>query len=311
MTQAAPLPAAWRHAVGVFADHLRDERMLSAHTVAAYRRDGVQLAAFCASAGIVDPAEVEPLVLRRHLAGLAGAGYAPASIARKAAATRALFALLTRRGLVGGDPAAALGTPRGGRRLPRVLRADQVRRLLAVPDPNTTSGQRAVALLELLYGAGARVGEAVGLDLGAVDLAAGSVRLLGKGHKERLVPLGEPACRALERWLHDGRPATLAAAARGRPRVDTGAVFVATRGGRLSAREARAVVGRAARGAGLGPVSPHTLRHSYATHLLEGGADLRSVQELLGHAAPSTTQVYTHVSRRHLRSSYEHAHPRA
>lgn len=300
------VPPAWSHALEEFGIHLRDERMLAQHSVAAYTRDARQLAGFCAGFSIDDPDEVAPLVLRRYLAALLADGYARASVARKAAAARSLFALLARRAIVAEDPAAALGTPRVGRTLPRVLRRDQVHALLTAPDAATPLGMRDQALLELLYASGARVSEAVGLDTDGVDLAAATALLHGKGDKQRLVPLGEPACRAVERWLTDGRPAVVAAG-----ETTSAAVFVNTRGRRLAARGAYAVVERAARAAGLGPVSPHTLRHSYATHLLEGGADLRSVQELLGHVALSTTQNYTHLSREHLRASYEHAHPRA
>lgn len=301
------LPPAWAHAVDVLETHLRDERMLAAPTVAAYRSDARQLAAFCVGFGIDDPDEVAPLVLRRYLAALAGAGYARASMGRKAASVRALFAELAKRGITAGDPSAALSSPTPDRLLPRVLRPGQVAALLAAPDTATCVGQRDRALLELCYASGARVSELVGLDIDGVDLAAATARLHGKGDKERLVPLGHPACEAVERWLADGRPALCAQVDDAHPR----ALFLGVRGGRLSDRGARAVVERAAVAAGLGRVSPHTLRHSYATHLLEGGADLRSVQELLGHVVLSTTQTYTHLSREHLRSSYEEAHPRA
>lgn len=303
------LPPAWDHALDVYGRHLRDERMLAHHSVAAYLRDARQLAGFCAGFGIDDPDEVAPLVLRRYLAALVAEQYARASVARKAATVRSLYTLLARRALVRRDPSAALATPKGTRHLPRVLRRDQVRALLTAPDPATPVGLRDRALLELLYASGARVSEAVGLDLDAVDLATAMVRLHGKGDKQRLVPLGEPACRAVERWLGDGRPA-LVAQAPATP-LEGEAVFVNSRGRRLSPRGAYAIVEGAGRATGLGRVGPHTLRHSYATHLLEGGADLRSVQELLGHAALSTTQTYTHLSRTHLRSSYDHAHPRA
>lgn len=299
------LPPAWAAALDVLGVHLRDERMLAGHTVAAYLRDARQLAGFCAAHGIAAPSEVEPLVLRRFLAALAEEGYARASLARKSAAVRGLFALLARRGLVLADPAAALGSPKGERRLPKVLTVAQVERLLAAPDASTPTGQRDRALLELLYASGARVSEAVGLDVDAVDLVGATVRLFGKGSKERLVPLGEPACLALERYLGHGRQAQLVAG------HGASALLLNGRGARLGVRDAREAVERAARAAGLGKVTPHTLRHSYATHLLEGGADLRAVQELLGHVALSTTQIYTHVSREHLRSTYERAHPRA
>ena len=303
------LPPSWASALDTLLVHLRDERMLAAHTVAAYLRDIRQLAGFCADLGIEDPAEVEPLVLRRYLAALAQEDYARASLARKSAAVRGFFLLLARRGVVARDPALTLGTPKGEKRLPKVLTVAQVERLLAAPDRSTPAGQRDRALLELLYASGARVSEAVGLDAGALDLPAGTVRLFGKGSKERIVPLGEPACLAMERYLGGGR---LVLAARDPAVLDgSDALFLNGKGARLGVRDAREAVDRAARLAGLGRVTPHTLRHSYATHLLEGGADLRAVQELLGHVALSTTQIYTHVSREHLRSTYEHAHPRA
>lgn len=302
------LPPAWAHALAAFGAHLRDERGLARHSVDAYERDARQLAGFCADFAITDPAEVEPLVLRRYLAALAAEGYARTSIARKASSVRLLFATLARRDLIGTDPAAALGAPRGGQRLPRVLKPAQTVALLAAPDAATPMGQRDRALLELLYASGARIGEAVGLDVDDVDLVAARVRLLGKGNKERVVPLGEPACGALERWVCEGRPRVLEAAG-----VATGtpALLVGARGRRLGQRDARSVVTACARAAGLEGVTPHTLRHSFATHLLEGGAELRAVQELLGHVALTTTQTYTHLTRDHVRSSYEQAHPRA
>ena len=301
----AVLPPAWEQALDLYGTHVRDERGLADHTVSAYLRDARQLGGFCADLGIDDPDEVAPLVLRRWLAALLSHGYARTSSARKAAAARSLFALLHRRALVVHDPALLLGSPKVARTLPRVLRQDQVRALLAAADTTTPEGLRDRALLELLYASGARVSEAVGLDIDAVDLGRGAVRLFGKRAKERDVPLGEPACAALEAWLGVGRPAMSSTAS------PTTALLLDTRGRRLGDSAARAAVRRAALRAGLDDVTPHTLRHSYATHLLEGGADLRSVQELLGHSALSTTQLYTHVTRDHLRSSYEHAHPRA
>ena len=299
---AHELPGAWQRAVDTLQVHLAGERGLSAHTVAAYDRDVRQFAGFCAGFAIAEPAEVTPLVLRRFLAELARQGYARASLTRKAASVRALFALLAARGQVDADPAAGLATSRAGRSLPRVLRPDEVVRLLAVPDA-TPRGLRDRALLEFLYASGARVSEVVGLDDDALDLAAPSARLFGKGGRERMVPLGEPVRAALARWLTEGRPALTA--------TPTRVVFCDPAGRRLDPRTVRRVVERCGATAGLSRVTPHTLRHSYATHLLEGGADLRSVQELLGHAALATTQIYTHVSREQLRSAYEHAHPRA
>lgn len=302
MDVARELSPGWERAISTLRMHLSGERGLSVNTVDAYDRDARQLAGFCAGFEIVDPEEVTGLVLRRFIAELGRQGYARGSLARKAASVRTLFSVLAMRGLIDDDPSAGMATSRSGRSLPRVLRTDEVERLLAVPD-ETPVGLRDRALLEFLYASGARVSEAVDLDEGALDLDAGAVRLHGKGDKERIVPLGGPVRVALVRWLRVGRPAF----------VDgpTHVVFCAETGQRLHQRTVRHLVGRHAAAAGLTKVTPHTLRHSYATHLLEGGADLRSVQELLGHAALATTQIYTHVSREQLRTAYEHAHPRA
>lgn len=292
----------WERAIAELRTHLAGERGLSVHTVAAYERDARQLAGFCAAFEIIDPDEVTALVLRRFLAELGRRGYARASLARKAASIRALFGVLARRGLIGEDPAAGLAASNTGRSLPRVLRTDEVERLLAVPD-DTPVGLRDRALLEFLYASGARLSEAIGLEDPGLDLDTGTVRLLGKGSKERVVPLGEPVCAALARWMRSGRPVLVGAPCT--------VVFCDGQGRHLQQRTVRRIVEERATAAGLTRVTPHTLRHSYATHLLEGGADLRSVQELLGHAALATTQIYTHVSREQLRSAYEQAHPRA
>jgi integrase/recombinase XerC len=298
-----------RHAVAVFVAHLRDERGLSPHTVAAYRRDAAQFLSFAGRAGVTDPAAVEPLLLRRFLALQRTRGLAAASIARKGAALRALFRYLARRGLVAEDPAAGLGVPRGPRRLPVVLKARQVDRLLAGPRPVDPVGLRDRAVLELLYATGIRVGELCGLRLDDVDLAADTVRVLGKGAKQRVVPFGEPARAALLDYLAGGRSAMLPerGATAGRE-----ALFFNRRRRPMTQRDVRGMLERyrVVAGAPAG-TSPHTLRHSFATHLLEGGADLRAVQELLGHVALTTTQTYTHVSNERLRRVYEQAHPRA
>jgi integrase/recombinase XerC len=344
-----------RHALEAFVAHLRDERGLSGHTVAAYRRDLTQFLQYAGRAGVTDPAQVEPLQLRRFLALQRTRGLAPASIARKAAALRSGFRFLARRGLVPDDPAAGLGAPRGPRRLPVVLRQRQVDRLLAGPQPVDPVGLRDRAILELLYATGIRVGELCGLRLGDVDLAADTVLVLGKGAKQRIVPFGEPARAALLDYLVNGRAAMLpgrVATARGSGRaptapgsgraaaapgsggaatasgparaaksartgegdlgVDTDALFFNRRRRPMTQRDVRGMLERyrVATGAPAG-TSPHTLRHSFATHLLEGGADLRAVQELLGHVALTTTQTYTHVSNERLRRVYEQAHPRA
>jgi integrase/recombinase XerC len=313
-------PAA-QHGLEAFVAHLRDERGLSEHTVAAYRRDMTQFLLFAGRAGVTDPAQVEPLLLRRFLALQRTRGLAAASIARKAAALRTAFRFLARRGLVPDDPAAGLGVPRGPKRLPVVLKPGQVDRLLAGPDPADPVGLRDRAILELLYATGIRVGELCGLRLGDVDLAADTVQVLGKGAKQRIVPFGEPARAALLDYLINGRvamlpgtdrPATSATANRRDATADREALFFNRRRRPMTQRDVRGMLERyrAAAGAPAG-TSPHTLRHSYATHLLEGGADLRAVQELLGHVALTTTQTYTHVSNERLRRVYEQAHPRA
>jgi len=324
-------PAA-RHAVEAFVAHLRDERGLSGHTVVAYRRDLIQFLQFAGRAGVTDPGRVEPLLLRRFLALQRTRGLAAASIARKAAALRAAFRFLARRGLVPDDPAAGLGAPRGPKRLPVVLKPRQVDRLLAGPEPVDPIGLRDRAILELLYATGIRVGELCGLRLADVDLAADTVLVLGKGARQRVVPFGEPARDALLEYLVNGRAAMLpnpdrpppstrasrragAAGTRASGRdaaADREALFFNRRRRPMTQRDVRGMLERyrVAAGAPAG-TSPHTLRHSYATHLLEGGADLRAVQELLGHVSLTTTQTYTHVSNERLRRVYEQAHPRA
>ena len=313
-------PAA-RHALEALVAHLRDERGLSANTVAAYRRDMTQFLQFAGRAGVTDPAQVEPLLLRRFLALQRTRGLAATSIARKAAALRSGFRFLARRGLVPDDPAAGLGVPRGPKHLPVVLKPRQVDRLLAGPRPVDPVGLRDRAILELLYATGIRVGELCGLRLGDVDLAADTILVLGKGAKQRVVPFGEPAREALLAYLLNGRAAMLpsrdrpAASGRGGGRDGQDgreALFFNRRGRPMSQRDVRGMLERYRVAAGVpAGTSPHTLRHSFATHLLEGGADLRAVQELLGHVALTTTQTYTHVSNERLRRVYEQAHPRA
>jgi len=245
-----------------------------------------------------------------HLAGLRAEGLASASAARAMSAVRGLHRFAAREGLVGTDVAAEVRPPAPPKRLPKALDVDQVTRLLAVPD-DTALGLRDKALLEFLYGTGARISEAVGAAIDDLDLGADPGAVLhGKGGRTRLVPVGDYAKAAVEAYLVRGRPA-LAANGRGTP-----AIFLNARGGRLSRQSAWTILHRAARAAGLpvdGPhaVSPHTLRHSYATHLLDGGADVRVVQELLGHASVTTTQVYTLVTVDRLREVYATAHPRA
>jgi site-specific recombinase XerD len=295
---------AWDDAVELLVEHIGLERGRRAATVAAYRSDARDLARTCLGWGIVRPDEVELATLRRYLAVLAERGYARSTAARRASTLRVWFGLLERRGVVPRDPTLLLATPKQGRHLPRVLRVDQVAALIDAPDAGTAVGARDRALLELLYATGARIAEACGLDLDAVDQAQQLVRLDGKGGKQRIVPLGEPAVDALEFYLRSARGRLIGSAT-------TNAVLLNTQGGRLGTRDARTAVQRAGLAAGLGHVTPHTLRHSYATHLLEHGADVRQVQELLGHASLATTQRYTHLSRGRLREVHASAHPRA
>jgi integrase/recombinase XerC len=309
--------AAARQAIDSFVAHLRDERGLSRHTVDAYERDAVQFFTFAARAGHGDPGVVTQRLLRRFLASLRTRGMTGSTLRRKAAALRTCFRYLEGRGLIDDDPAAALGSPKIERRLPVVLKEGDIDRLLgsagAADDP---VGLRDLAVIELLYGTGMRVGELCGLRLGDIDLASATVRVMGKGAKERVLPFGEPAATALTAWLRDGRaamsPTTSSQRVPGGDRPASDALFFNRRARALTQRDARGLLARHRTAAGIPTgTSPHTLRHSFATHLLEGGADLRAIQELLGHAALTTTQTYTHVSKERLRRVYEQAHPRA
>ena len=297
-------------AIEDYLTYLRVERGLAPATIRAYRADLLDFAAGPdAAAGWADgpdPARAHLAARSRHGAtGANATGLAPTSLRRRAASIRGFYRFAYGDGLIGRDVAAHLDLPRQPRLLPETLTVAEVDALLeAAPD------LRARALLELLYAAGLRVSEALGLDREDLSTDGGFVRVIGKGDKERLVPVGDIALDWLDRWLADGRPALLALAhvtpLRGGP------LFLGDRGGRLARQQAFAIVKAAARTAGLPEaVSPHTLRHSFATHLLEGGADLRIVQELLGHASISTTQLYTHVTGERVREVYARAHPRA
>ena len=303
---AAPLPAAWQHAVDVLVHHLDAERGRRAATITAYRADALGVARTLTGWGCEDPVQVDRLLLRRYLADLHDRDYARSTIARRTTTVRVWWRLLTERAVVEHDVASLLESPKVGRHLPRVLRVDEVDRLLSAPPADDPVGLRDRALLELLYGAGARVAEVCGLDLPELDLPQRQVRLDGKGGRQRIVPIGVPAVDALRRYVEGARAALLPADA-----TATDAVFLHTRGGRLDVRDARTAVARAAAAAGVGHVTPHTLRHSAATHLLEGGADVRQVQEVLGHRSLATTQRYTHLSRGVLREVHAAAHPRA
>ena len=277
-------------------------------TVRAYRTDLDGFISFAGRAGCQGPGEVDRLLLRRYLAQLQTRGYERTSIARKASALRRYFSWCRRRGVIAEDPARRLSAPTGSGRLPQVLSAAELVVLLEAPATDALGdarrralAQRDDAVLELLYGSGLRVSECCGLELTSIDHRRTELRVWGKGGKERLVPMSEPAAIALGRYLAEGR------AALADPDSPPTAVFLNTRGRRLSPRDVRRILERRSPV----PTHPHALRHSFATHLLDGGADLRVVQELLGHASLKTTQIYTHVSRERLLDAYRQAHPRA
>lgn len=293
--------------------HVRTERGYSEHTVAAYRGDLVDLIAFAEARGVDDPGSVDLGLLRDWLWAATERGLARASIARRAASARGWTAWLHRRGLIAADPGARLKAPRAQRTLPRVVTQRALADALAALADRAAGGDpvavRDAAVAELLYASALRVSELVGLDLPDVDRRRRTVRVTGKGSKERVVPYGAPAARALDRYLDIARPAIAAAAGDAAP---TAAVFLGVRGGRLGVRSVhRQVAALLSAIPGTGPSGPHALRHSAATHLLDGGADLRAVQEFLGHASLGTTQIYTHVSAERLKQTYRTAHPRA
>ena len=314
MATMAPVPetveARYESLVLDFLAHLEFERGLSRNTLAAYRTDLLQFGRFLAERER-DATAVEPGDLSDFLADVAqgdGNGRAPCSTAtvnRKAACLRSFYRHLRREELVDDDPAAHLDTPRRGRKLPGVLSYAEMQRLLAQPSGDDPAAIRDRALLELMYASGLRASEAISLEIGDVDLEHGLVRARGKGSKERLVPVGAKATAAVRVYLRSGRPHL------GRSH-DSRNLFLNFRGGPLTRQGLYKIVLRHAESAGLeGRMSPHTLRHSFATHLLTGGCDLRSVQEMLGHADLSTTQLYTHLSGEELKEAYFKAHPRA
>ncbi len=300
------LPPDLAGALESFERHLRAERGLSTHTVRAYRGDVADLFDHAARLGVRQATGLDLAVLRSWLARQRSTGHSRATLARRAAAARAFTAYAARRGLLAADPGAALASPRGSRSLPGVLRQDEALALLTPPaEGGAPLELRDRAVLEVLYASGIRVGELCGLDGDDIDEARQLLRVLGKGGKQRSVPVGRPAVRAVRQWLRDGRPQLAAP-------VSGAALFLGRRGGRVDPREVRRLVHRRlAAVPGAPDLGPHGLRHSAATHLLEGGADLRSVQELLGHATLATTQIYTHVSVERLRATYDRAHPRA
>lgn len=290
-------------AVAAFLRHLDRERNASPHTIRAYGQDLQQFGSFLRQELGRDPTprDVDHLLIRGFLARLHREGHRKVSAARKLATLRTFFRYLAREGVVERNPARALSSPRQERRLPPHLTEAEVARILAVPGAAPAS-LRARAILELLYATGIRCGELVGLDLDALDLPGGLVRVLGKGRKERIVPFGAPARDALAAYL----------GARKGLKPKGPAVFLNARGGRLTDRSVRTLLAqRLAAVASRQRVTPHTLRHAFATHLLERGADLRAIQELLGHASLSTTQRYTHIDAKHILEIYSKTHPRA
>ncbi|KQV76939.1 recombinase XerC [Aeromicrobium sp. Root344] len=309
MTESEGPGEAWSAVLAAYEQHLRAERDLSAHSVRAYLTDLESLALHAERLGVHDPQNLSIRTLRSWLANLQTLGRARTTIARRATSARVFTLWLARTGRAAADAGALLASPKAHRELPVALSEVEVRGLLdttagslAVDGPR---GLRDLAILEVLYATGIRVGELVGLDIDDLDRGRRVVRVFGKGRKERSVPYGLPASEAIELWLERGRPA-IANDSSG------AAVFLGMRGSRIDQRAVRRIVHeRLAAVDGAPDLGPHGLRHTAATHLLEGGADLRSVQEILGHASLGTTQIYTHVSNERLRAAYKLAHPRA
>lgn len=303
------LPEAFAAALADYERHLVSERDLAPHTVRAYLGDVAGMLAHAARLGHDSLESIDLRTLRSWLANQQTRGKSRSTMARRATAVRVFSAWARRTGRASVDPGAQLATPKVRKPLPGALDADQARTLMEAAvshvEDDGPVGLRDVAILELLYATGIRVGELCGLDVDDLDRGRRVVRVFGKGRKERTVPYGVPAEQALDRWLRRGRPALVA------PGVGA-ALFLGARGGRIDQRAVRTLVHRrVGEVPGAPDIGPHGLRHTAATHLLEGGADLRTVQELLGHASMATTQIYTHVTNERLRRAYQQAHPRA
>jgi len=283
-------------------DFLRSLTAASANTVAAYRRDLDAFFAWAERGDVTEPGAVDRILLRRYLAYVGTSGLSRRTAARRASALRRYFGWLHRAGAIANDPSVGLSAPKGEGRLPTVVRRTDLEQLLEPPagDDDVTA-VRDQAVVELLYGSGLRVGELCGLGPGDLDLPKRQLVVWGKGSKQRQVPMSEPSVDAVQAWLTYGRPVLATADS------PADALFVNRRGKRLTPRDVRRILDRRA----ASPTHPHALRHTYATHLLDGGADLRAVQELLGHGDLSTTQLYTHVSKERLRAVHQSSHPRA
>ena len=312
-----------------FVDYLRHERHFSPYTARCYGADLRQYNEHLAgnAQGVAQPTErteVDPelevkvreadaMTIRGFLAHLDNFGYSPATTARKIATLRSFYKWMLKRGLTDSNPMLLIRTPKQTKRLPKAITVDQIEKLLAAPDNRETLGARDRAILETLYSTGVRVSELVDLNRNDLDFAGQTLHVRGKGKKERIVPLGSHAMAAIRHYLTLLEPDPRFRAVRQQSMTDPSVpMFINKNGGRLSSRSVRRKLDKYLKGVGLDPsISPHTLRHSFATHLLDNGADLRSVQELLGHQSLSTTQIYTHLSSMRLRTAYDEAHPRA
>jgi integrase/recombinase XerD len=301
-------------ALDFYLQHLRVERALSQNTVLAYGRDLGKLMTYAEANGASEVEAIDLGVISGWIREMARAGLGPRSTARHLSAARGLCKFLMREGVLRADPTALQARPRFGRKLPRALGETEMVTLIEAPPPDTLRGLRDRAMLSLMYAAGLRVSELISLTIGDVDRSRGIVSAFGKGKKRRLVPLGEVALDHLTVYLEARAAEAMKRAERlGASQAKTSQfLFPSPRGGKLTRQAFWKIVGRTARGAGIrGHVHPHQLRHSFATHLLSGGADLRSVQTLLGHANVATTEIYTHVSQDRVRQVYRKAHPRA
>ena len=287
-----------------FLSHLAIERGVSPHTTRAYSADLARYLEWAERSG-VNPITLDHRQMRAYLAEMDRARYARRTIARRLSSIRSFFAYLHTEGLVTSDPSAVLATPKVPSRLPKIIPSEAVVRMLEAPDVSTAAGLRDRAVLELLYATGARVSEIAGLDLGDLDLAQGQLTVMGKGAKQRLIPIHRLAVESIRNYLSSGRPSLVST-------TSTDRVFLSTRGRPYSTDAIRRMFKRyLALVDAASSLSPHAMRHTFATHLLDAGADLRTVQELLGHVALSTTQIYTHVSTRRLQDVHRNSHPRA